>query len=79
VDTFSEPNRTVNPWATWDLVVGYNLRILQPGQLGVSLRGLNIFNQQPPFLNNNVSTIGYDPENGDLLGRRVSLAVEYRW
>ena len=79
VDTLSVPNRTVNPWATWDLVVGYKLRIQQPGQLGVSLRGLNIFNQQPPFLNNNVSTVGYDPENGDLLGRRVSLAVEYRW
>jgi iron complex outermembrane recepter protein len=78
VDNVSEPNRTVNPWVTWDLVVGYNIRLRHPGRLSVSLRGLNLFNQQPPFLNNNLSTVGYDPENGDLLGRRVSLAFEYR-
>jgi len=78
VDTGSDPNRTVNPWVTWDLVVGHNIRLRHPGRLSVSVRGLNIFNQQPPFLNNSLSTIGYDPENGDLLGRRVSLAIEYR-
>lgn len=39
----------------------------------------NIFNTDPPFLNDGRDAIGYDPENGDLLGRRVSLNADVRW
>jgi iron complex outermembrane receptor protein len=69
------PARHVRSWITWDGVIAYEL----PSALKVSLRGLNVFNQQPPFLNNVVSSIGYDQENGDLLGRRVSVSFEKRW
>jgi len=82
MDTDSLPNRPVGAWTTWDLVVGYKLEALDaviPGTTTVSLRGLNIFNKQPPFLNNGISFSGYDPENADLLGRRISLRLEHEW
>jgi len=39
----------------------------------------NVFNKQPPFLNNDVGAVAYDPENADLLGRRVSLNLRHEW
>jgi len=81
-DTISVPNRPVGAWTTWDLVVAYKASQLDDligGNTTVSLRGLNVFNKQPPFLNNNVSFVGFDPENADLLGRRVSLRLEHEW
>jgi iron complex outermembrane receptor protein len=81
-DIDSIPSRPVSSWMTWDLVLGYEARpleLLWGGETRLSVRGYNVFNQQPPFLNNSVSTIGYDAENGNLLGRRVSLAIEHKW
>jgi len=81
-DMDSIPRRPVSSWMTWDLVLGYKarpLQLLRAEKTTLSLRGFNVFNKQPPFLNNSVSTIGYDPENGNLLGRRVSLAIEHKW
>jgi iron complex outermembrane receptor protein len=81
-DTESTPNRPVSAWMTWDMVLGYEPAPLDArwsGQTTFSLRSYNVFNRQPPFLNNGLSFIGYDPENGNLLGRRVSLAIEHRW
>jgi len=81
-DNVDTPNRPVGPWMTWDLVLGYKLRLLDKaigGDSTISLRGFNVFNRQPPFLNNDVGAIGYDPENADLLGRRVSLKIEHQW
>ena len=82
MDVDSFPNRPVSSWMTWDLVLGYELRPFDSapgGETKVSLRGQNVFNKQPPFLNNSLSAVGYDPENGDLLGRRVSIAIQHRW
>ena len=45
----------------------------------IHLRGANVFNKQPPFLNNDVGAVAYDPENADLLGRRVSLNLRHEW
>jgi outer membrane receptor protein involved in Fe transport len=81
-DNVSTLNRPVGAWATWDLVLGYKLDPLDKvigGDSTISLRGFNVFNQQPPFLNNAVGAVGYDPENADLLGRRVSLKIEHQW
>jgi iron complex outermembrane receptor protein len=81
-DTDSVPSRPVGAWTTWDLVVGYKagpLDAIIGGRSTVSLRGFNVFNKQPPFLNNSYSFLGYDPENADLLGRRVSLRLEHEW
>ena len=76
-DTTSSPNVPVDSWTTWDLVMGY--KIGTEGKMRVLARVFNLFNKQPPFLNNDVGTVAYDPENGDLLGRRVSLNLEYEW
>jgi len=81
-DIDSSPHRAVSSWMTWDLVLGYNLRRFDSvlsGDTTVALRGQNVFNKLPPSLNNILSAVGYDPENGDLLGRRVSVAVQHRW
>jgi hypothetical protein len=52
----------------------------RPGQqVQTSLRISNVLNASPPFLNNFLEHIGYDEENGNLLGRMVSLTVRERW
>ena len=82
MDIDSSPHWHVSSWMTWDLVLGYKLSPFDSAlgaKTTVSLCGQNVFNRQPPFLNNSLATIGYDPENGDLLGRRVSLVIQHRW
>lgn len=80
-DVDSTPNRSISSWTTVDAVVGYDLRLGKAGskeltQLSVSAR--NLFNHQPPFLNNQYG-IGYDQENSSLLGRVVSFSIHQRW
>lgn len=82
VDTDAMPQRRVGAWMTWDLVVGYKADSLDDrigGSSTISLRGSNIFNRLPPFQNNSLSFSGYDPENGDLRGRQISLRFEHEW
>ncbi|MFL6605210.1 MAG: TonB-dependent receptor domain-containing protein [Steroidobacteraceae bacterium] len=82
VDIDNLPQRPVSSWMTWDVVTGYRASSFDSalgGETMVSLRGQNVFNKQPPFLRNGLSGVGYDPENGDLLGRRVSVALQHRW
>jgi outer membrane receptor protein involved in Fe transport len=53
-----------------------------PGWLGntqFALNAQNLFNVNPPFLNNNAVGIGYDQENADLYGRMVSFEIRKRW
>jgi iron complex outermembrane receptor protein len=81
-DPFSNPELPVSAWTTWDLVLQYAVPSFVSGldnDVLVTLAGQNVFNSQPPFVNNRVAGIGYDPENGNLLGRRVSIALEYHW
>lgn len=84
VDNVSDPSRprSVHSWTTVDLVMGYrlgNLSRLMKGDTILSIRSFNVFNKQPPFVNNSFDNVGYDPENADLLGRRLSVKVEYEW
>jgi iron complex outermembrane receptor protein len=72
----------VSSWTTWDLVVGYRISgpDLHAGrEAQIVLSGQNILNQNPPSLYNPVERMGYDQENGDLLGRRLSLGLKVRW
>jgi hypothetical protein len=81
-DNITVPTRPVSSWTTFDLVLGYELGFLNAsigGETTISLRGLNIFNKQPPFLINDVGLVGFDPENADLLGRRLSLVLMHEW
>jgi len=81
-DPVSTPSRHVASWTTLDLVLGYRIGVLDRkvgGDTSITLNGFNVFNKQPPFLNNNVGSVGYDPENADLLGRRLSLRIAHEW
>jgi iron complex outermembrane recepter protein len=81
-DTLSVPSRGVSPWTTIDLQLSYRASPDALGWLGntqVALNVQNLFNVDPPFLNNAAVGIGYDQENADLYGRLVSLEVRKRW
>src|SRR3546814_9687954 len=66
-DTISVPNRRVDSWNTFDLSLSYRLGeaqasgLLRGLTLGVS--ALNLFDSDPPFVNNCSGLIGYDPIN----------------
>jgi iron complex outermembrane receptor protein len=81
-DTLSVPSRGVSPWTTVDMQLSYQTPPDALGWLGntqVALNVQNVFNVNPPFLNNTLVNIGYDQENADLYGRLVSFEVRKRW
>jgi outer membrane receptor protein involved in Fe transport len=82
LDTASSPQRRVDSWTTIDVQLGYDF----PDGATSWLRGLrvtldarNVFNVAPPFLNNQVTDIGYDQENANPYGRQLSLQLRKRW
>jgi iron complex outermembrane receptor protein len=82
VDTTVTPARNVSSWRTVDLHAAYTLKPHDAGWLGDTTFALgadNIFDRDPPFLNNAAAAIGYDQENGDLTGRMVSFTVRKQW
>jgi outer membrane receptor protein involved in Fe transport/urease accessory protein UreE len=74
----TDNTRTVASWTTADLRVAYHFGDDPAQGAQVALNIENLFNALPPYLNNPVG-VGYDQENGDLLGRMVSLSITYRW
>jgi iron complex outermembrane receptor protein len=86
-DTDSTPVRSVRSWTTEDLVIGFTYPDFDAGtrdraaspETRVALRVSNLMNSSPPFLNNALEHIGYDEENGNLLGRIVSVTVRESW
>ncbi|MFL6604431.1 MAG: TonB-dependent receptor domain-containing protein [Steroidobacteraceae bacterium] len=81
-DTLSVPDRGVSPWTTVDMQVSYETAGDMLGWLGHTqfvLNAQNLFDVDPPFLNNNAAGLGYDQENADLYGRMVSFEVRKRW
>jgi len=81
-DTDVVPRQQVDAWITWDLAVGYRIGSSEPrgvDKVEITLSAQNVFNQPPPYLNNAAEDVAYDEENGDLLGRRVSLALKFHW
>jgi len=80
-DVLSQPNRNVSSWTTIDERLTYETRetgLDWLNRVRVSLDLHNILNRDPPFLNN-PRGVGYDQENGDLLGRFISLDIRKRW
>ncbi len=79
-DIASAPARGVGSWTTYDVQLRYDWDA-QGGWLSdssVSLSIQNLFDEDPPFLNNQLG-IGYDQENADLTGRFVRLHVRKSW
>ncbi len=80
-DNDSIPPRPVSSWTTIDAAIGWRVHGFggDAAPTEISLSGQNLCNRGPPFLNNVAAAIGYDQENGDLLGRRVNLTLRQRW
>jgi iron complex outermembrane recepter protein len=80
-DTASVPERRVNSWTTVDVQLRYDFH----GDAGwlhgtrIELNAHNVFNVDPPFLNNQIVGIGYDQENANPYGRTLSLQVRKHW
>jgi iron complex outermembrane recepter protein len=76
-DTDSQPNRNIASYTTADLKFSYRFSESQAGRLSDSAFAINVgnvLNRATPLVNNPLG-IGYDPSNGDLVGRLWSLSV----
>ncbi len=81
-DVASEPHRAVSAYTTFDTQLRYELAPFSTGVLlntRLELNATNLFNQGPPFLNNQVAGLGYDQENADPYGRLISIQVRKTW
>ena len=75
----TDSTRTIPSWTTLDLRLTVQLGDSRgQGSTQLALNVENLFNREPPFVNNGIG-VGYDQENGDLLGRLVSFTLKYRW
>jgi iron complex outermembrane recepter protein len=80
-DTISLPRRSIDSWTTLDLQTRYGASATDPRRLNgmsLALNIENVFDTNPPFYNNPLG-IGYDPSNGDLLGRFLSFQIRKAW
>ena len=82
VDNASNPQREVPSWTTVDLSLRYAFgdgggRWSEDAAFAVSVQ--NAFDRDPPFVNNQILRIGYDPENADARGRVLAFQVTKQW
>ena len=82
-DDDSDPNRKIDSWTTVDATLTYSLddRLANVGLDNTifSLSVQNLFDANPPFVNNSFESLGYDPANADPLGRFVSFNITKKW
>jgi outer membrane receptor protein involved in Fe transport len=81
-DTASIPQRRVDAWTTVDLQAHYDFQADASSWLHglrVEVNAQNVFNVDPPFLNNSTTYIGYDQENANPYGRVLSLQLRKNW
>jgi len=81
-DVGSTPARRVGSWTTIDTQLRYDFPNAADSWLHgmrVELSVRNVFNVDPPFLNNQETYIGYDQENADPYGRLLSLELRKSW
>lgn len=78
-DNLSAPQHDVDDWTTLDLHLSIDLGAQGPiGRSQVSFSVINLFDEDPPFVNN-ASGVGYDPSNADPLGRFVAIELSTRF
>lgn len=84
-DTASVPRRHVRSMTTLDVNVAYTFGASNDawalsglGETRVALGATNLFDQDPPFLNNGMG-VGYDEENADIIGRFIGITVTQNW
>lgn len=80
-NTGSTPEQRVDSWTTIDVQLRYDFSDDQAWLHGtrLELNARNVFNVDPPFLNNQITAIGYDQENANPYGRQLSLELRKNW
>jgi len=80
-DTAEPGEREVRAWTTVDAQLRYDWSLDLPGlkSLRLELDVQNLFDADPPFLNNQIVDLGYDQENANPYGRIVILQVGIHW
>jgi outer membrane receptor protein involved in Fe transport len=81
-DTASTPQRHVSSWTTVDLRLAYSIGTNSGSWLSgttFALNAENVFDRDPPFLNNQMALLGYDQENGELTGRILGVSFRKKW
>jgi len=77
------PNARVSSWTTADAVASYEFGLLGGpfNDVTAALSVINLTNRAPPYVANpsGYSTITYDGNNANALGRYISLRLQKRW
>jgi len=70
--------RSISSWMTLDAALRYQAEYSDgwPSNLTVSANIINLFNKQPPFVD---QAIGYDPANADPRGRILGIEIAKAW
>ena len=79
-DNASSPERKVESWTTFDLSLAYDFASRDDllKNLSVRLNVQNVFDQDPPFVNNSAG-VAFDPNNSNPLGRFISVQLRKNW
>lgn len=80
-DTFSDPERKVGSWTTWDVDIGYDFSDRGPGFLDgftASVNVRNIFDRDPPFADLSFG-VGFDPIAANPYGRFLAIQLSKVW
>ncbi len=74
-------NQKVPAWETVDAHFGYRVQSATKALDGVlvTLDVENLFDKDPPFVNNQSASIGYDPEMANARGRVTGLTLRKSW
>ena len=80
-NTGSTPVQRVDSWTTVDVQLRYDFSDEWSWAHGtrLELNARNVFNVDPPFLDNQITDIGYDQENANPYGRQLSLELRKTW
>ena len=80
-NTATTPVQHVDSWTTVDVQLRYDFADGFSWLNGtrIELNARNVFNVDPPFLNNQLTYIGYDQENANPYGRQLSLELRKVW
>ena len=74
------PNEQVESWTTADLRMKLAIDAWWPSAKADAIVSVqNVFDSDPPLVNDVIAPIGFDPSNADARGRVVSLELVKRW
>ncbi len=82
-DNTTDPSQKIESYTTVDLRLSYELgesvksALLKDTEIALTMN--NVFDQDPPFFNNRIRAIGFDPEQSNPQGRFIAVQLSKRW